>query len=188
MKEIEVLVEVYSKPEEVIEKLEKFDYIGTMETTDIYFYDPLRGNLKPNKKLEIDECLRLRSKNGKNSITYKVDNFDDDGKWLYSDEFETEVSDMFMLNKIFDHLGLKELLAIHNSKRTYKYKDYEIVFETVKELGCFLEVEYCTNEDVDVKKIKKEIQNFIDDLKINVSQEVNMGKPEMIIKKNNITV
>lgn len=188
MKEIEVLVSVFSKPDDVIKKLEKFDYVGTMETIDIYFYDPLRSNLKPNKKLEIDECLRLRSKNGKNSIAYKVDNFDNNGKWLYSDEFETEVNDIFMLNKIFEHLGLKELLSIHNNKRTYKYKDYEIVFETVKELGYFLEVEYCTNEDADVKKIKQEIQDFIDSLGIDVSEEVNMGKPEMIIKKNNITI
>lgn len=188
MKEIEVLVKVNSSKEEVIKALEKFEFLGVKETIDIYYYDPLRDNLKPNKKLEIDECLRLRSKDGENSITYKVDNFSDDGTWLYSDEYETKIDDIFMLNKIFDHLGLKELLSIHNSKRTYKYKDYEIVFETVKELGYFLEVEYCTNEDVDVLKIKNEIKNFINTLGLDVTDEATMGKPEMIIKKNNIIV
>ena len=64
----------------------------------------------------------------------------------------------------------------------------EIVFETVKDLGYFLEVEYCTNEDVDVSYVKKEIQEFISSLGINVSSELNMGKPEMMIKKFKIEV
>ena len=55
-------------------------------------------------------------------------------------------------------------------------------------LGIFMEVEYCTNEDVDVKLIKKEIQNFIDSLELNVSEELNMGKPEMYMKKHNIHI
>lgn len=93
-----------------------------------------------------------------------------------------------MINKIFDRLGFLELLTIHNSKRTYKYNDYEIVFETVKDLGYFIEVEYCTNEDIDVKNKKKEIQEFINSLGLNVSSELNIGKPEMMIKKYNIKI
>ena len=51
-----------------------------------------------------------------------------------------------------------------------------------------MEVEYCTNDDVDVIKVKKEIQKFIDDLGLNVSSELNMGKPEMYMRKHNIKV
>ena len=47
---------------------------------------------------------------------------------------------------------------------------------------------YCTNEDVDVKEVKKDIQNFIDSLELNVSEELNMGKPEMMIRKHNIII
>lgn len=188
MKEIEILVEVYSAVDEVIKSLDKFEYLGIKETIDTYYYDPLRKNLKPNSKNQIDECLRLRTKDNVNSITYKKDQFDENGKWLYSDEYETSVNDIFMINKIFNQLGLRELLTIHNSKRTYKYNDYEIVFETVKGLGYFIEVEYCTNEDIDVKAKKNEIQKFIDSLGLHVSEELNMGKPEMMIKKFNIKI
>ena len=188
MKEIEILVEVYSTPEFVTKKLEKFEYTGIQETIDTYYYDPLRKNLKPNKKLEINECLRLRTKNNNNYITYKVDHFENNGKWLYSDEYETKVDDIFTAKNILEKLGLKELLTVHNSKKIYHYKDYEIAFETVKDLGYFLEVEYCTNEDIDIKKVKKQIEEFIDSLEINVSKELNMGKPEMILKKNNISI
>ena len=187
MKEIEILVEVYSPVDDVIKVLEKFSYEGVKETIDVYYYDPMRRNLKPNSKGQIDECLRIRTKDNKNYITYKVDKFDN-GTWLYSDEYETEVDNIFMVTEILKKLGLKELLTIHNSKRTYVSDKYEIVFETVKDLGYFLEVEYCTNEDVDVNYVKKEIQEFISSLGINVSSELNMGKPEMMIKKFKIEV
>lgn len=183
MKEIEILVEVYDEPQEIIEKLNKFEFKGIKETTDVYFYDPKRDNLKPNDDMQIDECLRIRTKNNEHYITYKVDKFDENGKWLYSDEYETKFADLDMLNIIINKLGLKELLTINNSKRTYVTDKYEIVLETVKDLGYFLEVEYCTNEDVDVKEIKKEIQHFIDSLELNVSDELNMGKPEMMLRR-----
>ena len=35
-------------------------------------------------------------------------------------------------------------------KETYRYKDYEIVLEDVRDLGLFMEVEYCTTEDVSI--------------------------------------
>ena len=51
-----------------------------------------------------------------------------------------------------------------------------------------MEVEYCTNDNVDVKQVKEEIQNFINGLELNVSEELNMGKPEMYMKKHNIHI
>ena len=51
-----------------------------------------------------------------------------------------------------------------------------------------MEVEYCTNEDVDVKKEKTKIWDFIKSLGINVSDELNMGKPEMYLRKHNIVI
>lgn len=188
MKEIEILVEVYSTVDEVVDVLDKFEYLGNKETIDTYYYDPIRNNLKPDSENQINECLRVRTKDNVNSVTYKIDRFDENGKWLYSDEYETIVADIFMITKIFNQLGLRELLTIHNSKRTYKYNEYEIVFETVKDLGCFMEVEYCTNDNIDIKIKKQEIQKFIDSLGLNVSEELNIGKPEMMIKKFNIKI
>ena len=188
MKEIEILVEVYSSVDEVLKALDKFEYLGNKETIDTYYYDPFRNNLKPNSSNQINECLRLRTKDNINSITYKVDQFDENEKWLYSDEYETTVEDIFMVAKIFNKLGFRKLLTIHNNKRTYKYNDYEIVFEVVKDLGYFIEVEYCTDENIDIKAKKDEIQKFINSLGLNVSDELNVGKPEMMINKLNIKI
>ena len=105
MKEIEILVEVYDEPSKIIEKLDNFEFKGVKETIDVYYYDPKRDNLKPNKDMQIDECLRIRTKNNEHYITYKVDKFDEDGKWLYSDEYETKFDDLFILNNIINKIG-----------------------------------------------------------------------------------
>ena len=187
MKEIEVLVEVYDDILSIKNKFKKFDYKGLKNTIDEYYYDPKRDTLKPDKDNQLSHCLRVRSKNNEYSITYKDDVFDN-GKWLYSNEYETEVEKIDMLKEIFNKLGLVKFIEINNSKETYTYKDYEIVLEDVKDLGLFMEVEHCTNNDVDVKEIKRQIQSFINSLNLDVSEELNMGKPEMYIKKHNIKI
>ena len=187
MKEIEILVQLFDNKDNVKEKLSNFEYIGLNHTIDEYYYDPLRNELKPDENNQLDHCLRLRSKNDKCSITYKDDVFDGD-KWLYSNEYETDINDIFVMREIFNKLGLIKFIEINNLKETYKYNDYEIVIEDVKDLGLFMEVEYCTDDDVDIKKIKNEIQLFIDSLELNVSEELNIGKPEMYMKKHNINI
>jgi predicted adenylyl cyclase CyaB len=187
MKEIEILVRVNENLDEIKDKFKEFEYLGVSRVIDEYYYDPKRDNLKPNNKGEINECLRIRNSSGKYYITYKDDVFEND-KWLYSNEYESLIDDIDAIREIFKHLGFKKLLEIDNTKEKYKYNDYEIVLENVKDLGIFMEVEYCTDLDVSVKDIKMDIQKFIDNMGLDVSEELNMGKPEMMIKLKNIVI
>ena len=187
MKEIEILVEVYDAIDEIKEKFKKFNYQGLKKIVDEYYYDPKRNDLKPDKNKQLTHCLRLRIKNEEYSVTYKDDIFKN-GTWLYSDEYETKVENIEMMREIFTKLGLIKFIEIDNEKETYTFNDYEIVIENVKNLGIFMEVEFCTSEDVDIKEVKIQIQKFIDDLNLNVSEELNMGKPEMYMKKHNILI
>jgi predicted adenylyl cyclase CyaB len=187
MKEIEILVEVYDDIQTIKNALKNYDYIGLKHTIDEYYYDPKREDLKPDNNNQLSHCLRLRSKNNDYLITYKDDVFEN-GKWLYSNEYETRIESKEVLKEILDKLGLKKLIEIDNEKEIYKTDKYEIALENVKDLGLFMEVEYCTSDDVDVDKIKNEIQLFIDSLNIKVSKELNMGKPEMYLRKHNIRI
>lgn len=187
MKEIEILVEVYEEIEKVKQIFKKFRYIGLNKTVDEYYYDPLRETLKPDELGGLNHCLRLREKNNEYFITYKDDVFEN-GKWLYSDEYETKIDSLKMLKEILKRLGFIKFIEIYNEKETYIFEDYEIVIEKVKDLGIFMEVEYCTNDDINIKEEKIRIQNFINSLGINVSDELNMGKPEMYIKKHSIKI
>ena len=183
MKEIEILVEVYSSIDEIKNILNKFDYKGSKEVIDEYYYDPNKDDLKPDKDNKLYKCLRLRQKDNEFFITYKDDIFDN-GKWLYSNEYETKVESIDITRNILNKLGYIKFIEINNKKSIYEYDKYEITLEEVKDLGLFLEVEYCTSDDVDVKKIKEEIQEFIDSLNINVSEELGMGKPELYLNRN----
>ena len=187
MKEIEILVEVFDDIHTVKDVLKKYKHIGLMHTIDEYYYDPKRETLKPDKNNQLSHCLRLRSKNNNYSITYKDDVFDN-GKWLYSNEYETNIESVEMLRQIFERLGLIKFIEINNEKDIYQSSKYEIALENVKDLGIFLEVEYCTEEDVDVNIIREEIKEFMKELNLNLSEELNMGKPEMFLRKNNIII
>lgn len=187
MKEIEILVKINDDMKNVLKTFNKFEYKNKELVIDEYYYDPKRNNLKPDKNNSLNECLRLRIKGNKNYITYKDDVFEN-GVWLYSNEYETQVESIEMLKEIFNRLGLKKLITIKNNKTSYKYNDYEIVLEDVENLGYFMEVEYCTSDDVNVKEVKAEIQNFIDSLGLKVSKELNMGKPEMILRNQQIKI
>lgn len=183
MKEIEILVEVFENEETVLNALKSYFFSGEKLVIDTYYYDPLRPNLKPNSDNQLTECLRLRTMAEQVFITYKVDRFNENGLWLYSDELETQIESPQIIAQILEKMGLKELITIKNLKRIYKFENYEIVFEKVEDLGLYLEVEFCTDKNVSILEVKKEIQGFIDKLKLKLSPELNIGKPEMMLRK-----
>jgi len=185
MKEIEILTEVLDDKEKALAILNKLNFIGFKETFDVYFFDPLRQDLKPNKEGGLDRCFRLRQKDDKSFLAYKIDRFDEKGIWLYSDEHEIEVSGFETTIEILKHLGMEILVEIENKKHTFLTDKYEIVLEEVKNLGLFLEVECLEiNNDGKVVETKKEIWNFIQSLGIKTGEELNTGKPELMLKKH----
>ncbi|HYD90419.1 MAG TPA: class IV adenylate cyclase, partial [Flavobacterium sp.] len=183
MKEVEILVQVKDSKEAALERLKSFQFEGTKETVDAYFFNKETNRFKPDKNGRLLECLRLRTKSGKSYLAYKYDHFDDNGTWTYSDEYEVEVSDNKTAEELIKHLGFEELVVIDNVKYTYKTDYYEIVLEDVKDLGIFLEVERnSVGDDEDVLEVKKEIWKFIESLDIEVTEELNAGKPELMLR------
>ena len=179
MKEIEVEVTFSNKKEEVIKKLSKFEYVGEKEIYDIYYYDPKRDNLKPEDDLRLNETFRIRKTNNTCYVTYKKQHFK--GKlWIYSDEYETKIEDYDTIKKIISLLGLDPLITVHNKRKIYKYKEYEIELEDVEGLGIFIEVERISS-DKNEMKIKEEIRNFIRSLKLKDVRELNIGKNQYLL-------
>ena len=184
MKEVEILYKLDDDKENVLNILSQFEYKGEKSTLDVYFYDPLREDLKLDANNRLNKCFRLRKKDSDAYLTYKIDYFDDGNVWLYSDEHEVIVSDYETAEKIIEHLGLKELIRVNNTKYIFINSKYEIILEEVDDLGLFLEVEI-VNEDVvtGVNDLKQEIRVFVDELGIKVVNEMNIGKPEALLKK-----
>jgi len=183
MKEIEILIEVQDSKEKALEVLSKFEDKGIKKTLDVYFCDPLRSELKPDEKGRLENCFRIRQKEGDSLVAYKIDHFND-GKWSYSDEYETKVGDFTMMSKIVEQLGLKELIRIDNKKYTFTTEEYEIVLEDVVDLGLFMEVEKLEQvSDDKVLETKEEIRAFLKSLDIEFGEEQTDGKPELMLRK-----
>ncbi|MFA6492571.1 MAG: class IV adenylate cyclase [Patescibacteria group bacterium] len=177
--EIEIQVEVEKiKPLLVfLEKEAKF--ISTNKQVDKYF-TPKHRNFLKNKP--IAEWLRLRDSDGNFSITYKNWHYDKNGKSHYCDEFETNVSDIKSLNKIFSALDFKLLITVDKLRKTFNYKSYEIAIDKVKGLGDFVEIEFKSKtKKSDPAKVTEEMIEFLKKIGVGKINRNYVGYPFMIL-------
>ena len=181
MKEIEVEVAFDNSKEEVIRILSKYEYIGEKEIYDTYYYDPQRPNLKPEEDLRLNETFRVRKTDSSSYITYKKQHFK--GKlWIYSDEYETSIGDADTIKKVISLLGLKPLIKVHNKRKIYKHKNFEIELEEIDGLGLFIEVEKMSRSDDEMRE-KEKIREFIRGLGLKNVRELNIGKNQYLLSK-----
>ena len=185
MKEVEILVKTLDKKEVVSKKLRRVArFVGDVKVKDAYYYDPLRRGKYFKQNGQFAESFRLRRKDEKVYITHKHDIFDRKDKWIYSDELEAEVKDFHIAEKIVKALGMKKLVDLRILKRTFKTREYEIVLESVRGLGLFLEVEALRiRKGETVKEVKNRIWQFIKNLQVKTSQELGIGKAELVLMK-----
>jgi predicted adenylyl cyclase CyaB len=182
MKEIEAVYKVLSPKAAVLKKLRRYRHVGIKHTVDVYYYDPLRSDLKPDRERRLHSAFRLRTKAGQAYLTYKKDFFTKRGAWAYTDEHETAIADYATAARIIKHLGLKPLIKLNMRKHTYLHGRYEIVFEEVKNLGNFLEVELIKPSRASVKTEMNKINVFAATLGLKLEQK-HMGKPEMMLQE-----
>ncbi len=125
----------------------------------------------------------MRQKDDQIFLTYKIDHFRDD-EWRYSDEHETSIGDFQVAQDILHALGLKKLVEVDMKKSIFCSADFEVVLEEVKGLGRFIEIESRRSvQEKDVEKEKTRIRQFLRSLDIRVGQELNAGKPELLLRK-----
>jgi len=179
-KEIEIQVEV-GKIKPLLDFLKKkAKLIGETSQIDRYFTPKHRDFLE---KYPTEEWLRLRDAGGKFTINYKHWKYDSSDRGLFADEFESVIENIDQLEKIFASLDMKEVTTIHKiSRQTWVYKDYEIVLDKIKNLGEFIEIEYCgNNKKLDYKKINAEMIKFLKDLGCGKVTQNHSGYPYMML-------
>lgn len=138
-KEIEIQIQIENS-DKLISFLNKHaKFIGEKHQIDKYFSPAHRNFIKARP---VAEWLRLRSSSGKYSINYKNWHYDKYGRSHYCDEYETPIESLEQLEKIFNSLDIKEIVTVDKTRRLYQYRNYEIVMDSVKKLGDFVEIEY----------------------------------------------
>src|SRR3989339_1288613 len=111
MKEIEILVKIKDAVKDARRKLSHLKYKGMREMCDVYYHHPATKRCSPKSGF-ITECLRIRKKDKKVYLTYKLDHFDKNNTWTYSDEHEVEVNDLRAITEIITKLGFIPLAEI----------------------------------------------------------------------------
>ena len=140
MKDVEIEIQVrISKKANLQSFLTKeASFTGESYQKDEYFTPAHRDfvSIKP-----VAEWLRIRE-SGAGSITYKNWHYCKDGKSEYCDEYESSVGDVGQIRKIFAALDIKPIITVEKTRKTWKYKDYEIALDHVTSLGDFVEIEH----------------------------------------------
>ncbi len=183
MKETEIELQAqieHSKPLlEFLEKEAKFE--SENHQMDEYFTPAHRDFLNPRL---IEEWFRLRDSSGKYSVNYKKWHLDKEGKGLYADEYETKIENIKMMRKILESLNFKSIAVVDKKRKIWRYKDYEISIDSVKNLGDFVEIEYYGKRDhADHKEIMDEMIKFLKNLGCGTLEINHCGYPALLLDR-----
>lgn len=199
MKEIEILYKLNEDIKDAEEKVNKFlfedgnkfIFLEKKRFVDTYFKSNTFDSLNPQNNDRLLKSFRIREVGEETYLTYKDDQFDKVGIWLYSDELETKIDNAEIFKNIIKKLNFSELVKIDNTKIIYESQNYELVIESVVDLGNFFEVEYKSKSEIstdDVDIIKQNIRKLVNAMGIKLGEELNAGKPELMLKKNKVVI
>jgi adenylate cyclase class 2 len=124
-------------------------------------------------------AIRVRKQNEKYFFTLKIpqQNYQD------SIEREMEIKDGPMMVEIFELMQWDNLPTVDKKRIKTNYKDMEIVLDTVKDLGEFIEVEkVVTNDDRgEREKIQDELYIFLETIGVSKEDYVIGGKYDLML-------
>ena len=110
------------------------------------------------------EWLRVRNENGKYIFNYKkkIDN-------SHYEKYDVLIDNVNNLNIILNALGVKSIGTINKNRMIYIYKDkYEFSFDTIEDIGMFIEIELINKSD-DFEKDFCDLLKVLEDLKIDLN-------------------
>lgn len=172
--EIEIKVGV-ENPDHALSILnEKAEFISSKDQRDEYFVKENEDYFKeePTKKY-----LRVRF-DDRNSIAFHYCHYDG-SKLLKTDEYESEISNPEAVYEIFKLIGLIPKVTVVKHRKTFIYKDFEIVLDHVENLGYFVEVEALKPQEA--KETLEECYSVLEELEIKWQPCPDMGYPDMVL-------
>lgn len=89
-----------------------------------------------------DKVLRIRTEGSRSILCFKQWHRDAaTGKRVYCDEFETEVANSEIMEKLLAGLGFKPMITVAKKRKSYKADQFIVALDEVAELGTFVEIE-----------------------------------------------
>lgn len=113
-----------------IKKMEGIVYNGLKTEKDIYF--------KHKSDNERKLVLRIRQTGDKKLLTFKAKSKKHDTAWP---DIDLPLHDSKTLRSILLSSDFEEVVKITKTRNSFKYGEYEINIDEIKELGSFIEIE-----------------------------------------------
>lgn len=182
--EIEIQVQIENSKELLAFLENNARFVDKNRQVDHYYTPSHRDFLKVRP---VREWLRLRNSSGKYSINYKNWYYDENGRSLYCDEYETSVGDVKQAKMILKAIDAKYLTTVDKLRETWLYKDYEVAIDLIKNLGSFVEIEYKgKNQKQKPAKITQEMILFLKKLNCGKVTRNYVGYPFQLLFPNEI--
>jgi len=183
-KEIEIKIPLdeirFYELKEKLKQIAKFEKIS--KQTDEYFTPSDRNFIEPEYPFE---WLSIRRRGEKVILNYKHFYPENFHTFTHCDEFETEITNLNQLNKIFSALNLKKLVTVEKEREIYKNDEFEIALDKVKELGYFIEIEAIKDLGT-VEETREKFFEFAGNLGIDTSKTDKRGYPYLLMEKKGL--
>jgi len=137
-----------------------------------YYFSPFHKKFAGTKKY----YLRLRTKNDKCIFAYHIVKND-----LQTKELEVNVDNFDIFYNIMKLLDFKTDCVVKKNRLTYKKDDIKIMIDSVKNLGNFIEIEYCGKF---TKEIKIKFSDLIRTFNLQNKDLIKgIGYPDLLMAK-----
>ena len=129
---------------------------------------------QPNTKTKIFPHRRTVHIKYRNTWIWKVKR-NESGEY---DHFESSIDDSNQLMQIYSNLGCKPIVTFHKSRRTFQNNLIRLDFDSVDELGIFLEVKFSMDK-------LEEVQKFLENLGLDINKADKRSNIDIYLEKNN---
>lgn len=148
-----------------------FVFVKKIYQEDHYF-SPAHRNFAGTKKY----YLRLRQSNKENVFAYHIVQNN-----LQTKELEVHIDEFNNLFKILKLLDFKIDCVVKKERSIYEKDNIKIVLDKIKNLGTFIEVEYCGKF---TNKIEKQFNKTIISLRLKRKDKITgVGYPDLLMQK-----
>lgn len=177
---IPITEEIFSKLKKELPEMAQFE--KTSKQVDTYYSPSHRDFLAVPYPYE---WLRIGQRGGKTILNYKHYYPENVPVFTHCDELETVVDNPENLEKLFTIINLKKLVTVKKIRETYSYRDeFEIVLDSVEELGYFVEIE--TKKDFgSVERAREKLFAFAKQLGIDPKTD-KRGYPYLLMDKKGL--
>ncbi|KKQ11856.1 MAG: class IV adenylate cyclase [Candidatus Babeliales bacterium] len=149
-KEIEIKIKLEINQIEQLREwlIQNAKFMDKLQMIDYYLDDPKKSlyKISPAGFKDPLEFWRVRQIDNVYFLCNKKRIIDENGRTVSVEENEAVTPEGEAIIQIFKKRGLTDQVIIYKTREIFQYEDFEIVFDNVKNLGEFVEIELKSDE------------------------------------------